>query len=51
MTTEELGALVRMLAEKTPLGLLSNMQARTIFEYLEQQGWTISPPRVRYLND
>jgi hypothetical protein len=51
MTESELQAMVRMLAEKTPLGLLTNMQGRVIIEYALQQGYQILPPRVRHLQD
>jgi hypothetical protein len=44
MTEEELGALVRLLQEKTPLGVISNMEARTVFEFAQQRGYTISKP-------
>ena len=44
MTGEDLEALVRMLQTDFPLGLLSNMQARTTFELLLQRGYSIKPP-------
>jgi hypothetical protein len=44
MTTDELHALVRMLQACTPLGRLSNMEARTVFELLLQRGYSISLP-------
>lgn len=42
MTETELHDLVRLLQEKTPLGQLSNMQARTVFEFMLQRGYTIN---------
>lgn len=44
MTDAELHALVRLLQEKTPLHLLSNMEARTVFEWMLQQNYKITPP-------
>jgi hypothetical protein len=51
MTEQELHALVRELQAKTPLGEISNMAARVVFEYAEQIGYQILPPRVRHLQD
>jgi hypothetical protein len=45
MTSEDLGALVRLLQEKTPLHQISNMEARTVFEFMLQRGWRIIPPK------
>jgi hypothetical protein len=44
VTQDELHALVRLLQEKTPLHLLSNMEARTVFEFLQQRGYKITAP-------
>jgi hypothetical protein len=44
MTTDEIGDLVRLLAADTPLGLLSDMQARTVFQVAQQRGYRITPP-------
>lgn len=44
MNTEDLHALVRLLQEKTPLHQLSNMEARTVFEWMLQQGFKITAP-------
>ena len=44
VTESELHALVRLLQEKTPLHQLSNMEARTVFEFLIQRGYQITPP-------
>ena len=44
MTEEELGAMVRLLQAHTPLDRLSNMEARTVFEFARQRGYTISKP-------
>jgi hypothetical protein len=44
MTEAELGALVRMLQADSPLHLLSNMEARTVFELALQRGYKIIPP-------
>jgi hypothetical protein len=41
VTEADLGALVRMLQEKTPLHQLSSMEARTVFEFLQQRGYVI----------
>lgn len=45
MTESELHTLVRMLQEKTPLHQISNMEARTVFEFMLQQGYTIQSPK------
>jgi hypothetical protein len=45
VTEEDLHALVRLLQEKTPLHLLSNMEARTVFEFLQMRGYVIAPPK------
>ena len=37
----ELDELVRMLQEKTPLHQISNMEARTVFELMQQRGYRI----------
>jgi hypothetical protein len=42
MSEEDLHALVRLLHEKTPLHQISNMEARTVFEFMEQRGFTIT---------
>ncbi len=47
MTTDELGELVRLLQAVTPLERLSNMEARTVFEFMEQRGYKIGCPGGR----
>jgi hypothetical protein len=42
MSDAELHALVRLLQEKTPLERLSNMEARTVFDFMEQRGYVIT---------
>jgi hypothetical protein len=42
MIEEDLHALVRLLQEKTPLERLSNMEARTVFDFMEQRGYVIT---------
>lgn len=42
LSDDELGALVRMLQELSPLVQLSNMEARAVFELLQQRGYRIS---------
>jgi hypothetical protein len=44
MTEAEIGELVLMLQAISPLGLLSWMQAQTIFDLLQQRGYRIDPP-------
>ncbi len=44
MTADEQHTLVRLLQEKTPLHQLSNMEARTVFEWMLQQNYKIIPP-------
>jgi len=45
MTQDDIHALVRLLQEHTPLHQLSNMEARTVFEFLQQRGYQIIPPK------
>ena len=42
LNANEIAALVRMLQEHTPLHQLSNMEARTVFEFLQQRGYVIT---------
>ena len=42
MTENDLHALVRLLQAHTPLGQLSNMEARTVFEFAQQRGYQIT---------
>lgn len=44
MTEDELNALVLMLQGCTPLVRLTNMEARTVFELLQQRGYKITKP-------
>ena len=44
MSEPELHALVRLLQAHTPLERLSNMEARTVFEFAQQRGYRISKP-------
>ena len=44
MTEEGIGELVRMLQAHTPLVQLSNMEARTVFELMQQRGYRIIAP-------
>lgn len=39
----ELDELVRLLQAHTPLHQLSNMEARTVFEFMAQRGYRIVP--------
>lgn len=43
---DDLSGLVRTLQERTPLGQLSNMEARTVFEFMEQRGYRITKVRT-----
>jgi len=38
----ELGELARMLQQRTPMCLLSDMQVRAALELMQQRGWLIS---------
>jgi hypothetical protein len=40
----ELHALVRMLQEQTPLRQISNMEARTVFEFMLHRGFIVTAP-------
>jgi hypothetical protein len=42
MSDAALHALVRMLQAHTPLERLSNMEARTVFDFMEQRGFVIT---------
>jgi hypothetical protein len=44
LTDNELDQLVRMLQAKSPLERLSNMEARTVFELMQQRGYRITRP-------
>lgn len=44
LTDEQLGELVRMLQATSPLVQLSNMEARTVFELMQQRGYKITAP-------
>ncbi|WLB18932.1 hypothetical protein [Bradyrhizobium japonicum] len=44
LTPERLGELARLLQQSTPMHLLSDMQVRTVFEFLQQRGWRLIPP-------
>ena len=43
LSDADLGILVRMLQSKSPLEQISNMEARVVFELLQQRGWRIIP--------
>ncbi|SHM41140.1 hypothetical protein [Bradyrhizobium lablabi] len=42
MNEADLGELVRLLQAHTPLERLSNMEARTVFEFMAQRGYQIA---------
>jgi len=42
VTGADLNALVILLQAHTPLERLSNMEARTVFEFMQQRGYTIT---------
>jgi hypothetical protein len=44
LTDNELDQLVRMLQAKSPLERRSNMEARTVFELMQQRGYRITRP-------
>lgn len=44
LTDDEIDELVRMLQAKSPLERLSNMEARTVFELMQQRGYKITRP-------
>jgi hypothetical protein len=44
LTEQELGELVMMLQARSPLVRLTNMEARTVFELLQQRGYKITKP-------
>jgi hypothetical protein len=46
-TETSLGALVLMLQCSSPLERLSNMEARTVIELMQQRGYKISVPKDR----
>jgi len=41
MSADEIAAMVRLLQAHTPLAQLSNMEARTVFDFMAQRGFTI----------
>ena len=44
MTEAERIKLTILLHQHTPMERLSNMEARTVFEFLEQRGYEITAP-------
>ena len=44
LTDHELHELVMMLQSTSPLGRLSNMEARTVIELMQQRGYKITKP-------
>jgi hypothetical protein len=44
MTAEDIGEMVRLLHAHTPMERLSNMEARTVFEFMQQRGYKITKP-------
>jgi hypothetical protein len=46
LTENELSEMVLMLQSTSPLVRLSNMEARTVFELMQQRGWKISAPGI-----
>ena len=44
MSEADINALVIVLQAHTPLERLSNMEARTVFEFMGQRGYRISKP-------
>ena len=47
LTEHELSELVMMLQAQSPLVRLTNMEARTVFELLQQRGYKITKPAVK----
>ena len=45
LSDAELGTLVLMLQSGSPLERLSNMEARTVIELMQQRGYKISVPK------
>jgi hypothetical protein len=45
LSDAELGTLVLMLQSNSPLERLSNMEARTVVELMQQRGYKISVPK------
>jgi hypothetical protein len=48
MSEADINALVIMLQAHTPMERLSNMEARTVFEFMQQRGYTISKPSAQW---
>jgi hypothetical protein len=48
MSEADINALVIMLQAHTPLERLSNMEARTVFELMQQRGYIISKPSAQW---
>jgi hypothetical protein len=46
MTAADLAPLVVMLQAHTPLVQLSNMEARTVFEFLQGRGYLFAKPEL-----
>jgi hypothetical protein len=50
ISEKDLHALVRLLQEKTPLHQLSNMEARTVFDFMEHCGYVITKTETSHVN-
>jgi hypothetical protein len=48
LTEQEHNQLVLELQKSSPLGQISNMEARVVFERLQQRGWKIVPPEASH---
>jgi hypothetical protein len=44
MTVDDIAELGRLLQAHTPLERLTNMEARTVFELMQQRGYKITKP-------
>ena len=42
MSADDIAELVRLLQAHTPLDRLTNMEARTVFEFMAQRGFQIT---------
>ena len=46
LTDTEMRALISMLRDTSPFVRLTDMEARTCLELMQQRGWTITAPKA-----
>ncbi|MCW1990844.1 hypothetical protein [Bradyrhizobium diazoefficiens] len=44
ISADQMHELIAMLRDRSPLIRLTDMEARTVLELMQQRGWKITPP-------